>query len=211
MLELQWAIAERGIYYPLDTAQFWRNLQPIELHGRRFLTLSPQNLVLFLCIHGGKHMWGRLTWISDLAHFIKSYPDFDWTRFMERAIKDGFYRIVCVGLQLADALGGAQLPHPIKSRYHSDQITKELAAKALENIINKTASSDASNVDYYLRSRERIRDRLYYFVDQAFVPKQADWLTISLPKSLYPVYYILRPIRLLIKFGPHLMQTLVRN
>ena len=60
--------------------------------------------------------------------------------------------------------------------------------------------SDTRNARFYLHSRERLRDRLDYFWDQAFIPKQEDWRSMPLPVALYPLYYLLRPLRLLYKF-----------
>jgi hypothetical protein len=211
ILEIHWALAERGVQYPLKEDQVWNHLQPIEIHGREVLSLSLENLLLMLCIHGTKHVWGRLNWIADLAYFTKAYPDMDWFEVLEGAKEVGFHRVVCLGLLLAESLGGAQLPSEISSRVGSDPITEQLANEACATLLDDALPSEKIQVDYYLRARERVRDRTYYILDQAFIPKQVDWTTISLPKLLYPVYYILRPIRLLIKFGPKMVQTVTRN
>jgi hypothetical protein len=207
LLDLHWAIAERGVYHPLDTAEFWCDLGLIELHGRQFFSLSPENLLYTLCIHGGKHMWSSLTWVSDLAHFAKTFPDFNWSNALDRATKNGFFRVICVGLRLADTLGGAKLPQQIRSRYLSDPAITQLASEALQTIFNLSVHSDTTMFNYYSRSRERFRERLYQSIDQIFIPKQEDWQTIPLPKFLYPAYYLLRPVRLLIKFGPQLITS----
>jgi hypothetical protein len=32
---------------------------------------GPEDMLLFLCVHGGKHQWTRLAWICDVAEFIR--------------------------------------------------------------------------------------------------------------------------------------------
>jgi hypothetical protein len=211
ILEIHWAIAERGVQYPLKEDQLRNHLHPIEIHGREVLSLSTENLLFMLCIHGTKHMWGRLTWIADLAYFTKVYPDLDWFEVLDGAKRVGFHRVVCLGLLLAESVGGAQLPQEISSRVRSDPITKQLAIEACATLFDDALPSEEIQADYYLRARERVRDRTYFILDQAFIPKQVDWTTISLPKLLYPLYYVLRPIRLLVKFAPKMVQTVIRN
>jgi hypothetical protein len=200
-LETHWAIAERGVCAFIDIADYWHDLQPFEFLGKQVFLLSPESLFLMLCLHGTKHMWDKLAWISDLAFFTKAYPDFNWSKLMERAKKDGLLRIVCLGLNLAEIYGGARIPDHIRTIYRSDPVISELSNRALENICANSTPSSQSVYKYYIRARERTRDRLYYYIDQIFIPKQADWLQFPLPKYFYPAYFVLRPMRLLIKFG----------
>ena len=201
LLELHWAIAERGVSYPLSKSEFWQDFQPVEFHGKQLLSFSPESLLLLLCIHGTKHMWEKLAWICDLAYFTRAYPGFNWLKFVGQTANNGFSRVVGLSLQLAEKIGGAKIPESILSTYRSDPIVIELSEMAIANIISYTTNSERSQFGYYLKSRERFRDRLYLVFDQAFVPKQVDWMTLSLPQLLYPFYYIYRPIRLLFKFG----------
>jgi hypothetical protein len=104
LLELHWAVAERGVQYPLKESKFWEQRYPIEFHGRQILSLSLDNLMILLCMHGTKHGWARLSWIADLAHFSKEFPEFDWSEVLESTKKVGFFRVVCLGLHLAESL-----------------------------------------------------------------------------------------------------------
>jgi hypothetical protein len=50
-----------------------------------------------------------------------------------------------------------------------------------------------------LRARERKRDRLRYTWHVLATPHQADVALLGLPRVLHNVYYIVRPVRLLLK------------
>jgi hypothetical protein len=65
-------------------------------------------------------------------------------------------------------------------------------------------TSEGEQTRFFLRERERWRDRLYLVLDESFVPKQVDVLSWPLPEALFPVYYGYRPLRLVYKFvvGP---------
>ena len=100
---------------------------------------------------------------------------------------------------MAEQIGGVQLPHSIRECLHTEPIVKQLAHQALAVQLDETRFSEGILVKYYLRSRERYRDRVYYVLDQTFMPKQADWIAISMPAFFYPLYFLLRPLRLLLK------------
>src|SRR3712207_8653927 len=40
--------------------------------------------LLILCVHGTKHIWGRLSWICDVAELLRTQPDMDWEYVLDR-------------------------------------------------------------------------------------------------------------------------------
>jgi len=70
LVELQWRIVPRYFSLPLDEEQYWSRIQPLTLCGRQMHSLSPEDLLLFLCIHGGKHGWQKLIWLADVAELV---------------------------------------------------------------------------------------------------------------------------------------------
>jgi len=60
---------------------------------------------------------------------------------------------------------------------------------------------------FHLRAQERWRDRLRYCARVALTPTPGDWAWLRLPDALYPLYYVLRPIRLAVKYGARLIRS----
>ena len=58
-------------------------------------------------------------------------------------------------------------------------------------------AKDLERSVFQLRSRERLRDRVRLLA----TPNEGDWERFPLPAPLYPLYYLLRPLRLLAKYG----------
>ena len=57
--------------------------------------------------------------------------------------------------------------------------------------------------DFLLKINLRnLGDRVRYFFGRSFVPAFEDWEWVSLPDSLYPLYYLLRPLRLTLQYSP---------
>jgi hypothetical protein len=211
ILDIHWAIAGVGIIHPLRSDHFWQHLEHTQLGGRGVLSLNPENLFLMLCIHGTKHMWRKLAWIADLARFTETYPDFDWVGALDRAAAVGFQRLLNLGLHLAVEIGGAHIPPHVVPTYDREPTLEKLANQAMDIISGETAATGEPNFRYYQQARERLGDRTYSSLFRAFVPKQADWLAMPLPKFLYPLYYLLRPVRLMIEFGPRLFKSIFRR
>ena len=57
----------------------------------------------------------------------------------------------------------------------------------------------------YLKMRERFKDKARYVLYLTFTPNTRGWKLLPLPGTLFPLYYILRPIRLLAKYGAKLL------
>lgn len=47
--------------------------------------LSPEDEVLYLCIHAAGHCFERLSWLYDIKLLIRSCPDLDWSIVLARA------------------------------------------------------------------------------------------------------------------------------
>lgn len=47
--------------------------------------LSPEDELLYLCIHAAGHRFLRLSWLYDIKLLLQRYPDLDWTTLIARA------------------------------------------------------------------------------------------------------------------------------
>jgi hypothetical protein len=202
VLELHWRMAERAIVYPLPEDFFWQNLQSADLLDRQLQLLSPAVNLLALCVHGAKHEWQSLRWVTDIACLIRAEPGLDWDSLHRLATKAGFTKILQLGIDLAVTLGGVPIPPGFLPETDDPLFLHSL------QVLSGSAPQPGifSSAAFYLRTRERWRERLFYLADQAFVPKQDDWKIVSLPEWLYPVYFLLRPLRLVNKLIRYLLR-----
>ena len=208
-VELHWALGPREFPYPLDVDDVWTRLQPVALGGRTVHTLGAEDLLLFLCAHGAKHCWWRRQWVADVAELIGREGGLDWDTVVGRARARGAERMLLLGLWLAYDLFDAPAPEPLVARARGDASVRALA----DDVRGRLFATNPAPLKpwhahlFHLRVRERWRDRLRYCTWVALTPTLGDWAWLRLPDALYPLYYVVRPIRLAVKYGARLIRS----
>ncbi len=199
IVELHWAVTECYFSFPLDAESLWPRLVPVCIDGKTILTLSPEDLLLILCAHGTKHVWRRLGWICDLSRLLSTSATIDWQGVLSQARALRSERMLLLGLALANHLLGAPLPECINSALCSDPKVTKLAEKVRRWLFLEPGGSPGNwaTALFHLRARESLRDRLRYCVLLTATTTPGDWAAVPLPSRLFPLYYVLRPFRLL--------------
>jgi hypothetical protein len=200
VIELHWELVPRRLGVRFDHDRLWAQTRTVRLGGRDVPTFSPENLLLFLCVHGTKHEWTRLKWIRDVAAVVTNHPDMNWPDVFREARRMGAARILTVGLRLASEVLRCQLPDHVRRR------TEEAATVTLADGLRERLFQQADGghdplhrSHFHLQVRERFRDKARFAVYTAVVPSSSDRLLVGLPRALTILYYVLRPLRLLHK------------
>ncbi|HEX8092115.1 MAG TPA: nucleotidyltransferase family protein [Blastocatellia bacterium] len=201
-LELQWDIVPRNHSFKLNDEELWRHTDHVNIEGYRVASLCSEDLLLLLCAHGSKQSWGRLSLVCDVSELIRARTDMDWDRLFERARGLGGERMLATGLSLANRLLGARLPEAALERINADQTAQALCERAVEQLFGKTIASHNAmkNLLFFIKARERLRDKALCYYRMAFSPTVNDLRFLSLPAPLFFLYYPLRAVRLLTKY-----------
>lgn len=204
IVELHWEVAPHLFASTVQTETLWQNLVPFDLNGTPVRTLSADDLLFSLCVHGSRHLWERLGWICDVAELI-SRRTLNWTALLDRAAKADGERMFLLGLHLADKLLDAPLPSEVKRRCAADKRLESLAADVVEHLFNGPEHVPATSTEifkYNLGVRKSLGARTRYLVHM-LRPTDGDIGKRSLPVGLSFAYYLMRPLRLLFKTGNH--------
>lgn len=204
VLDIHWQIVPRYFSFQLDHGQLWERLEAISLGGRKIMTFSPEDLLMILCLHnGGKHHWERLGWICDVARLISMHKGMDWNRIMNQSRSLRCERVLFLGLFLARDLLGASLPHEVSTRVESDPWAKSLALQVRQLLFRNAHDKPGilKRSLFHLRMREHLRQRLQYCIRFAMVPTPEDWAFLPVAPFFSSFYYLVRPIRLIGKYG----------
>ena len=201
MVELQWTFASRYFSSPLLPEQFWKRQQRVLLRGKPVRAFAQEDLLLFLCLHGARHLWSCLQWVCDVAELIRTYPNLDWQQLLQRAQQLGLERILLLGLYLAHDLLQAPVASVAWARIKADPAIRSLADIVCEQLFGeRTGEEDQAAYlirvrRFHVLVRERVLDKARYLL-RGLTPTQKDWTFLSLPRGAGFLYYVLRPIRI---------------
>lgn len=205
-----------------DLDHFWERLEPVSLLGQTVLSFQTEETLLYLCIHGTKSFWQRMSWICDVAELINTHQKLDWEQLIEHSQTLGCERMLLLGCFLASDLLRTKLPEEIYSKIDADGQIKSLATRVTQRLRGKTkyphqGEYTLASFIFHFKAMERLEDKFRYslkcFVDRSLFPLRrivkpnaGDREFFPLPRPLYFLYYLIRPIRLVVKYGSMVMK-----
>ena len=209
VVDLHWAMTPRSFVFKVNTDEMLARLQPVTIAGSEVETLATEDLILYLSMHGAKHLWRALEWISSLGELLRPAASIAWDTVIERAEKARATRMLALGLRLAETVSGAYIPNEVWRAVDGDGSIKRMAGEILSQIFTVSVAPVSTETNLYnLKVMDRKRDALVSTLRAVFVPTFTDWSTLNLPPSLHPLYYAYRPLRLSKAYGTSLWRRL---
>ncbi|NJK99497.1 MAG: nucleotidyltransferase family protein [Spirulinaceae cyanobacterium SM2_1_0] len=185
--------------------------QSIELAGAKVSVPAPADLLFILCLNGAKDGWPQLQRLCDVTACLQRYPKLDWVQLNALAEQATSQRVLSLGLSLAEALLGASLPAAIAPhltpRQSVQRLQQTVAKRLLSGVEPPLTLMQQAYFPLQVQDNWQRRYRYCYGLlwplnerDLAFAER---WLGrwATLPKLLYPLYYLLRWLRLLLKYS----------
>lgn len=191
-------------YHPrqLPIENLFARRSSVTIDARAVPTLSIEDELVLICIHGAKHFWERLMWIADVAALISRNP-VDWDRAMAAAREVGAERILRLGLRLAMDVAGATLPEQLAAQVRADSSAARLAAQ----ITNRLPAADSRKMGIVERAAFRVKMRggfwngLAYLLRLSLSPTEEDWAAAAEIQRSRLRDALGRPLRLARKHG----------
>jgi hypothetical protein len=92
----------------------------------------------------------------------------------------------------------------------TDPAVRRLARRVQERLFRTSGSPrrfpEVKFRPIHVKMRERLHDKVRYGVRSVTTHTVRDWMALPLPRALFPLYYVLRPIRLVGKYGGRLFK-----
>ena len=155
----------------------------VNINNKEVLSLSNENMLLILSIHGSQHLWERLSWICDISELIHTH-ELNWEYVLDKSEELGIKRLLLVNLFLAYDLFGVDYPNNIIKLLNSE-IIKDLAFKVKKRIFAPNLDSMFKMLDIRINIREKRTHKIKDFFKIMFLPTNEDWSN-SLIKPLFP-------------------------
>ena len=130
-VELHGSIVPEDFPFHQDLEGVWERRERVSFAGMTVDSLTPEDLLLFLCVHGSRHLWMRLQWICDVAQLVKRQETMDWERIVKQANTSGGWRMFFLGIFLANDVLGMPLPRGLEQGIRHDSQVAKLARRTL--------------------------------------------------------------------------------
>jgi hypothetical protein len=197
VVDLHWDLAPRSFVFGVKADEVMSRLQSVSLAGTMVETFGPEDLVLYQAMHGAKHLWRRLEWVSCLAESLRATPSINWDTLVERAANAHATRILALGLQLVEQFSDVPIPGHVLTSIDPANTMHRMAAQIRSQLFENFGAAGSTETNLYnLRIMDRKRDALISALRSIFVPTLPDWQSLALPASLHSLYYAYRPLRL---------------
>lgn len=200
VLELRWRLELIQSRYRHDAGMEWAwpRRRTAKLAGAEVPNFDPVSALLMLCMHGSKHVWSRLVWICDVAKLLESEPGLDWEFAEKEAKQAGLWRSVALGVLLSRRVAGANVPSDALRRFEGSRAIRKVARFLDENMLEEPGKMPDGWIPYNIRILG-FRDRTRAVLSPAFLrPNDRDQSFVKLPKLLEPLYFLIRPVRILL-------------
>jgi Uncharacterised nucleotidyltransferase len=197
VVDLHWDLAPRSFVFGVKPEDVISRLQSVALAGTTVETFGAEDLVLYQAMHGAKHLWRRLEWISCLAESLRATTAINWDTLVDRAAKARATRILALGLRLVEEFSDAPVPSEVLASVDPNKTMQRMATQIRAQLFTTLGPAESTETNLYnLRIMDRKRDALVSVLRSIFVPTLPDWQSLALPASLHSLYYAYRPLRL---------------
>jgi hypothetical protein len=208
-LDLHWGLNPSYFDYAPPIEELFARAQGVVLAGRRVPAPATEDALLIVCVHAARHGWSRLNWLCDVAYLAlrctASDGGADWERLLNHATRLGCRRMLLLGLYLAGWLLRTPLPRRMRAAMDGDAVMARIATRAASALFASPVPVQGWRQDFLLPllGLERGAQRWRFAAHRLLSPTLVDWSALPLPRVLFGLYYLLRPVRLMAHLARH--------
>jgi hypothetical protein len=173
---------------------FFDNQQNININNIDVKTFSNEYLLFYLCLHGCKHLFSRLSWLLDIHKIIDSL-NIDWEKFIKIVEEHKTKSLVYTSLFLSEELFQTKLPELIKVKHQNKY------RKLIKYILNNNEDFEVTDKFSFVHLLlfDSFKEKFLYSL-YIFRPSFLDYQSLENEYKSELVYYLIRPINILSRF-----------
>jgi len=200
--EIHWSLLDQDYPVHINLDTIWKNSQFIAVNDQEIPTFSTEDLLLYLCIHGSKHLWERIEWIKDIDLLLQT-QDINWGKVIKETEDSDFETMFYLGLYLTYILFETQLPKSIRVVVTKNKKLVDLTDfifKRWQNPNTMGISKTIQQTTFMLKLFPTLSMRLSYLHKIILKPSLNEYWFVDLPNNFYWLYYLIRPYLLFKKY-----------
>ena len=201
LVELHFEIAPPR-FFSFETDAIWSRSRLSDFRGHPIRAMSRNDLALYLCAHGLKHGFSRLIWILDTCRALQGWTPSEYQDLLRQAQRQGLRTWLLIGCEVIRAMFPQQLPAALDAAIAASPGDLKQARRATAWLFSTDQQVVINDYrSFYLQAEPNPLKRWCYRL-RYLVPTEADhrW---ARRHGIHPrLMVILRPFRLLKKYGP---------
>jgi hypothetical protein len=202
-IELHWKLSPSFRHLNANEVVIWKRAKIIGFSGKEVLRLSDEDYLMFLCQHGARHLWKRLSWLCDVSTLIINNAS--CSSALEIARETENESVFLLGILLANGLMDVPVPDNIIQTTEFSEDLINLSNKIISSIILSQDINDYSFqvvADLVLyKNVLSLGEKVAFYFDLCMKPTKPDFDWVALPDVLFPAYKLVRPVRLMKTYG----------
>jgi len=157
----------------INMDRIFEKAEVIEKDGIKFLTLSPEHLIIYLCEHGLRvtHSLSKLIFLTDISYSINYYKDrINWDFLIKESYSFGLERMVYFSLYTVNKVLKIEIPEKVLSSLKPKRIT--LGEKFFLSCVLKNRSFSGLSWFIHLAMNKNIFQKTKFIFRTFFPPKR---------------------------------------
>ncbi|BAF72466.1 nucleotidyltransferase domain-containing protein [Sulfurovum sp. NBC37-1] len=201
-IEIHWELLSQNYAVAWKSTTLWQCTDEVEINHRNIPAMAFEKQLIYLCLHGSKHLFERIEWICDIDRSVRMQEKIDWHYIITTSKELGVFRMLLLGLSLASDLIGLSLPKEITQAIRKDSTLPGLKKKIVSSYSAKHGKNTVDRSYFFtvMQMREHPSDRLRFAWQALFATQFNDINYIRLPRYLYFLYPLVRLYRLVEKY-----------
>jgi Uncharacterised nucleotidyltransferase len=197
-IELHWNITNPKSFFGVESHDIISNSLSLKVSNYELPYISKIENIVFQAAHGSIHQWYRLFWIKDFSKLLTMVNSEDLKKAYDLSKKLKLQNCFIQACLLSNLLYKTEVPD-----FENFRIKKHLFKTPLNSITNTDLSKQGLKGKIkFVFYRIRLKPDFNYYFELLYRLRThlTDWELIKLPKSLFFLYYVLRPFLLIYKF-----------
>ncbi len=182
-VDIHWTIVLPTSPFIIDIDGVWKRAQPARIAGVEVLVLSPEDLLLHLCLHTSyQHLFRNgLSGFYDIWETLRHYQDeINWEQLMHRSRQWRASKTVYISLYLAKTLFDAAVPNEVLDKLEPEDLEPQVINWAKAQLLDKRIYPSLNLIDFW--KSESSMDKFKVFLKRVFLSPEE-------MARLYPVQY----------------------
>ena len=210
VFDVHWNVSDAFMPVHLGADELLARAVLQELPGGDVRTLCDEDHLIVVAAHSARQLFRRLEWITTIGE-IMVRPALDWSALVERATRARCRIVVAAACTLAARLLEYALPAAIGSLGVSARELEPVLRTVEESMLSPSLRTTMAMRRTALRLFDRRRDAMRSTLLTVFAPQMADARALPLPPAVRGAYYVLRPLRLALKYSGRLVSRIGRH